>query len=268
MFCSCLPSRQRDNLSSRALYPEQDSSGHEDCYSDNDDNDHDEDYSVRYPRALSYFQQQSQAEDPHHRLKDHQEDDGNPWPTSFSNGRLSKQANQSYEGAGGRQGGSRNYTRRPNPFRTFGNDKDLDNNEEGASGERNHCRTTAMTSFEPYRDDDDDDECDDENQTLLKGHHRSKILPKMDHTPFRIKTDDTHPSPQEVRAPTSMFLSSQPRSRPKSRPPRNPQGRMIWRDEEDGVADAEDILDVDALIAEQVREKEREWGIIPIIYMS
>ncbi|KAF9362792.1 hypothetical protein BGX34_005472 [Mortierella sp. NVP85] len=257
MFCPCLPRRQRDNLSSRAFYPDQDSSG----YSDNDDhdNDHDHSYSAQYPRPLSYFQQHhSRTEDhssithPNHDNSNNNND--NPWPSNFYNGRFSRQVNRSYEGESGR-----NSPRRPNnPFRTLSQDK----------GGRE--TDTGITSFEPYRDDhegyDDDDEEEDEHQKLLKGppSSRSKILPKMDFPPFRVKTafsnvDDngTHHSLQEVRAPIAVSLSTQPRA--KRRSPRNPQGRMLWKDHDDnddnhdGMADAEDILDVDALIAEQER---------------
>ena len=129
-----------------------------------------------------------------------------------------------------------------------------------------------MTSFESYRDDDDeddqhregyddDDECDNEHQGLLKGHHRTQLLPKMDYTPFKLRTplfsnnNDTHSSLQEVRAPSSMSLSSQPRSKP-----RNPQGKRTWKDNDDGMADAEEILDVNDLIAEQVSFGDRCKG--------
>ncbi|KAG0213117.1 hypothetical protein BGX31_001337 [Mortierella sp. GBA43] len=285
MFCCpCLPRRQRDNLSSRALYPDQDSSGYEDGYSD-DDNDHDDDrqYSAQYPRRLSYFQQQSRGgaggagggggED--HRLgmnDDHQQgginnnnnNNSNPWPSNFHNGRFSRQVNRSLEASSGASG--RNYPRRPNPFRTFdkdGSDGD-DSRGRGRHGDTRDGRT-GMTSFEPYRDDDDeedqhregyddDDECDNEHQGLLKGHHRTQLLPKMDYTPFKLRTplfldsNDTHSSLQEVRAPSSLSLSSQPRSKP-----RNPQGKRTWKDNDDGMADAEEILDVNDLIAEQER---------------
>ncbi|KAK3825884.1 MAG: hypothetical protein J3Q66DRAFT_110907 [Benniella sp.] len=257
MFCPCLPRRQRDNLSSRAFYPDQDSSG----YSDNDDhdNDHDHSYSVQYPRPLSYFQQHHSRTEDHSSSTHPSHDNDNPWPSNFYNGRFSRQVNRSYEGGSG----GRNSPRRSNnPFRTLSHDKD---------GSRE--TDTGITSFEPYRDDhegydDDDDEEEDEHQKLLKSppssSSRSKILSKMDFPPFRVKTafsnvDDngTHHSLQEVRAPIAVSLSTQPRAKPRS--PRNPQGRMLWKDHDDnddnhdGMADAEDILDVDALIAEQER---------------
>lgn len=40
---------------------------------------------------------------------------------------------------------------------------------------------------------------------------------------------------------------------------------MIWQDDEDGMADAEDILDVDALIAEQVREREKKRRVLTLM---
>jgi len=261
MFCPCLPRRQRDNLSSRAFYPDQDSSG----YSDNDDhdNDHDHSYSAQYPRPLSYFQQQHHSRTEDHPSSTHPNHDNNnnnnenPWPSNFYNGRFSRQVNRSYEG----ESGGRNSPRRSNnPFRTLSHDKDGRETD------------TGITSFEPYRDDhegyDDDDEEEDEHQKLLKGppSSRSKILSKMDFPPFRVKTafstvDDngTHHSLQEVRAPIAVSPSTQPRTKPRS--PRNPQGRMLWKDHDDkddnhdGMADAETILDVDALIAEQVKKE-------------
>ncbi|KAF9951148.1 hypothetical protein BGZ65_006149 [Modicella reniformis] len=238
MFCPCLPRRQRDNLLSRAFYPDQDSSGYSDNDNDND-NDDDDDYR-RYPishlRPQSYFQQQSRAE-PHH---SDQSNNNNPWPSNFSNGRSSSQTN-----------------RKSNPFRTLsrgdsedgdGDGDGCDDNESGRreEGKRHHRQhrsqlETGITSFEPYRDDDSD-EGDNENQKLLKENRTKKILPKMDYTPYTIKSvDDTHS--------TSQSLSSQSRSRP----PRNPQGKMTWQDDDDGLASAEDILDVNALIAEQER---------------
>jgi hypothetical protein len=79
------------------------------------------------------------------------------------------------------------------------------------------------------------------------------IHAKMDVSPYKVfdSVSTTHPTM------TSMTTAIAARSGRTLRPPRNPQGKMRWRDgdsddNEDGEADAEEIIDVDALIAEQV----------------
>ncbi|KAI8601863.1 hypothetical protein EDD21DRAFT_94727, partial [Dissophora ornata] len=149
----------------------------------------------------------------------------------------SRQANRSRssDGVGPSHGRShglagRSSSRKPNPFRTPRHDDDQDRVEE-----------TGVTSFEPYHDDDSDDDNNTSQVTQEPGHEGQNALnnptaihPKMAYTPYRVQTGSpsTNPSRKRVRAP------------------RNPQGKMAWMDDED-EEDANEVIDVDALIAEQ-----------------
>ncbi|KAG0366027.1 hypothetical protein BC939DRAFT_457830 [Gamsiella multidivaricata] len=234
MFCPCLPRKQRDNLLSRSLYPDQDSSGHED-YSDEDDNGY---QPYRHSHTQSHYPHTSRA-----RLQSMEpsssppnasgSNNDNPWPSRFSNGRLSRHANQ-------HSSQDRSNLRKPNPFRTPYRDDDNDDDEDqegvDANGERTTTTTTTtttgagITSFEPYRDDDSEEDS-------------KAIHPKMDYPSNRIRSSST----------TATSINPSPAKR-FVRAPRNPQGKsMAWGDEDDGYGDAEEVIDVDALIAEQER---------------
>ncbi|KAF9131214.1 hypothetical protein BGX30_013195 [Mortierella sp. GBA39] len=267
LCCSCLPRKQRDNLSSRSLYPDQDSSGHDD-YSDEDD------YYPSHARLESLAPSSSSSSQPYSR-------NNNPWPSSLSNGRFSKQSSRG------------SHQRKPNPFRNPYRD---DNDEEGDGGEAGdggsngggggggvvRDKGIGITSFAPYRDDSGSDdggsgssaeaedeeredrrlgrelrmgangEPKDESTSNSHGHGGSalqnptRVNAKMDVTPYRIFDSSS----------TTTTTTTRVRS---ARPPRNPQGKMRWHDgdissdNEDGEVDAEEVIDVDALIAEQER---------------
>lgn len=271
LCCSCLPRKQRDNLSSRSLYPDQDSSGHDD-YSDEDD------YYPSHAQLESLAPSSSSSSQPY---SNSFRNNNNPWPSGFSNGRFSKQSSR-----GSQQ-------RKPNPFRTPYHD---DSDEEGDGGEGgggsindtgggggSRDKGVGITSFAPYRDDSDSDdaengsgaEAEDEergdrrlgreikmggsrepkDESTSNGHGHShggsalqnptRVHAKKDVSPYRVFDSSS----------TTTTTSTRARS---ARPPRNPQGKMRWHDgdissdNEDGEADAEEVIDVDALIAEQV----------------
>ncbi|KAF9105444.1 hypothetical protein BGX29_012210 [Mortierella sp. GBA35] len=283
LCCPCLPRKQRDNLSSRSLYPDQDSSGHDD-YSDDDDND----YNHHHHHYPSYARLEALAPAPYTSSSTSAypsfRNNSNPWPSSFSNGRFSKQSSRG------------NSQRKSNPFRTpyhdddddGDGDEDGDNYEGGQNGIGSEGKgqgrgSVGVTSFAPYRDDSDSDEGEREreNRRRLRREQQPKngssgsgsgsepkdesncsssggngngngsalqnptrIYPKMEVSPYRV-FDSTTTATATMRRP---------------RPPRNPQGKMHWRDGkdddddiEDGEADAEEVIDVDALIAEQDR---------------
>ncbi|KAG9072523.1 hypothetical protein KI688_000294 [Linnemannia hyalina] len=267
LCCPCLPRKQRDNLSSRSLYPDQDSSGHDD-YSDEDD------YYPSHARLESLAPSSSSSSQPY-------SNNNSPWPSGLSNGRFSKQSSRG------------SHQRKPNPFRTPYHD---DNDEEGDGREAGdgasngggsgggviRDKGVGITSFAPYRDDSGSDnggsgsgaeaegeeredrrlrrelrmggsgEPKDESTSNDHGHGGSalqnptRVHAKMDVSPYRIfdSSSSTTTTTTRVRS---------------ARPPRNPQGKMRWHDgdissdNEDGEVDAEEVIDVDALIAEQER---------------
>lgn len=267
LCCSCLPRKQRDNLSSRSLYPDQDSSGHDD-YSDEDD------YYPSHARLESLTPSSTSSSQPY---SNSFRNNNNPWPSSFSNDRFSKQASR-----GSQQ-------RKPNPFNSPYRD---DSDEEGDVGEASESSSNGggegggkrdqdigITSFAPYRDDSDSDgggngsgaEAEDEEREDRRlgrelkmgdsdepkdesnGHvhggsalqNPTRVHAKMDVSPYRVFDSSS----------TTAKTMTHARS---ARLPRNPQGKMRWHDSdissnnEDGEADAEEVIDVDALIAEQV----------------
>ncbi|KAF9937738.1 hypothetical protein BGZ67_000950 [Mortierella alpina] len=264
IFCSCLPRKQRDNLSSRALYHDQDSSSGLDDYSGDDDDDYN--YHDRYrnsPARLealrpSLVADSAESTTPH-----------NPWPSSFSNGRFSKQANHHRHPRQSSSLGSRGQ-RKPNPFRaeepyrddTSSEDDHVDGDEDGGS---NRIRASSSSSrtrksiFKPYRDDESDEDAEAlrEHQymttTSSSGQEvqdAPRIYPKMEYTPYRVET--------------GVLTGGQAQNPRRMRTPRNPQGQHMasWQDDEDedkrgqnsaDAADAEEVIDVDALIAEQER---------------
>ncbi|KAF9997487.1 hypothetical protein BGZ80_011224 [Entomortierella chlamydospora] len=224
MFCPCLPRKQRDNLSSRSLYPDQDSSGPDD-YTDEDEPSNTHSH-YHYPRAQLESLGPSY---PNRNTVNNDDNTNNPWPSRFSNGRFSRHANRASLGSGS--------SRKPNPFRT----PYKDDYDEEDSNDNSH-----NTSFAPYHDDSDDD--DDNNvkkdyrvleaRESREGSDRNaiddstKIHARMEFAPYRVQTEAI--PPRKVRAP------------------RNPHGRMAWYDDEE-FDDAEEVIDVDALIAEQDR---------------
>ncbi|KAF9575373.1 hypothetical protein EC968_003424 [Mortierella alpina] len=271
LFCSCLPRKQRDNLSSRALYHDQDSSSGLDDYSD----DEDDPYHDRYRNSPARLE----ALRPSLARDSTDSTTHNPWPSSFAvNGRFSKQANhhpnhQHYpqsSSRGSRRGGGQS-PRKPNPFREEGpyrDDTSSDDEEEGsnvaarASSSSFLPRQKKKSIFRPYRDDESEEDAEalreeeeDPYTTLWTNREGGptqvqdapRMYPKMEYTPYRVETG------------VSTGQPGPPRRR---MPPRNPQGQhMAWRDDgkEDrrgpssADADAEEIIDVDALIAEQER---------------
>ncbi|KAG0281457.1 hypothetical protein BGZ95_003492 [Linnemannia exigua] len=253
LCCSCLPRKQRDNLSSRSLYPDQDSSGHDD-YSDDDNYDH-------YPSRLETLGNNSNSNHSNY----------NPWPSSFSNGRFSR-------------GGNAPHQRKPNPFRTAYHDSDGDDDSDDEAvanrndgGGQRKGKGMGFTSFAPYRDDSDsgdsadalgEEQAGEEDRRLPKEpktmgssepkdessssalQNPTRIHAKMDISPYKVF--DTVSTAHPITTATTT------RGGRPLRPPRNPQGKMRWHDgdsddNEDGAADAEEIIDVDALIAEQER---------------
>ncbi|KAF9148508.1 hypothetical protein BG015_009748 [Linnemannia schmuckeri] len=273
LCCSCLPRKQRDNLSSRSLYPDQDSSGHDD-YSDEDD------YYPSHARLESLAPASSSSSS--NPYSNSFRNNSNPWPSSFSNGRFSKQSSR-----GSQQ-------RKPNPFRTPYRD-DSDDNDDDEAGEGNNNgggrgsgnKGIGITTFAPYRDDSDSDnggEVEDgedrhlrrepkadgsgepKDESSSNGHGNSalrnptRIHPKMDVSPYRVFDSVSTPSGAAAAGFLKPQLTSTTMTRARStHPPRNPQGKMRWHDgdsntdNEDGEADAEEVIDVDALIAEQER---------------
>lgn len=151
----------------------------------------------------------------------------------------------------------------------------------GGGGVGSRDKGVGITSFAPYRDDSDsydggngsgaeaeDEEREDrrlgrelkmdgsgepKDESTSNGHvhggsalqNPTRIHAKMDVSPYRLFDSSS----------TTTTTTTRARS---ARPPRNPQGKMWWHDgeissdNEDREADAEEAIDVDALIAEQV----------------
>ncbi|KAG0205826.1 hypothetical protein BGX28_002606 [Mortierella sp. GBA30] len=260
IFCSCLPRKQRDNLSSRSLYPDQDSSGPEDYYSDDDDDDDDTDYGnnsrPHYTRArLESLGRSREISGQYH-----------PWPSTFSNGRSFSRYNNSSRSDSERKNGQR----KPNPFSAPYQDDYDDTDQEGQELEQQEVegedrnlsarrKETRHTIFKPYRDDDSGSDGDDDavhDHTTLKselkevesGHSQDlKIYPKrLEYAPYNVVGSSFGLSADEHASPRKVV-----------RKPRNPHGNMTWhdddKDEDKGGADAQEDIDVDALIAEQER---------------
>jgi len=227
LLCPCLPQKQRDNLSSRSLYLD-DSSGQED-YSDDDEYMRiGPEHSHQGSRArLQSFLARPSA--PYSKTTSPPLE--NAWPSTLSNGRFSRHS-------------SRNKSqRKPNPFQAPYRDDDSDDNDAADGDEDGYPddhtaangsesldkRRGRRTSFEPYHDNDSDDELSPVRVSGDTGRTHAKSA----HSPYRV---EVAPVPQRMRVP------------------RNTQGKMIWGDEdEDGQEnDAEEVIDVDALLAEQV----------------
>ncbi|KAF9962326.1 hypothetical protein BGZ72_007379 [Mortierella alpina] len=248
IFCSCLPRKQRDNLSSRALYTDQDSSSGLDDYSGDED-----DYHDRYrngPARLEALRPSMSRDSSSH----------NPWPSGVSNGRFSRQANhhqQQHRHSSSLGSRGSNTQRTPNPFRAeepyrddTSSDDDGDENERGdivARASSSSSSRTKRSIFKPYRDDESDEDAEElrehQHTAPLAGQEvqdAARMYPKMEYAPYRVET-----------------AVSTSRTKPR-RTPRNPQGKMTWHDEDEdklghGSADAEEVIDVDALFAEQER---------------
>ncbi|KAF9327225.1 hypothetical protein BG006_009428 [Podila minutissima] len=193
LCCPCLPRKQRDNLSSRSLYLDQDSLGQDD-YSDEED---------EYQAHASLFTSlppSSFSPNTHHTQPNY-----SPWPSGLSNGRFSRHS--TFTGK-----------RKPNPFRGFTTSPEQENQEE--EQERRSSSEGEEQDLKPYRDDEDDDDNNDEYKHATHKREEGNAL----NNPTAIHAQ-THYAP-------------------------NPQGKMAWFD---GEEDAEEVIDVDALIAEQER---------------
>lgn len=220
LCCPCLPRKQRDNLSSRSLYLDQDSSGQDD-YSDDDD-----DYQA-HSSLLTSFPPSSSSPNTHHTQPNH-----NPWPSGLSNGRFSRHSTLTGK-------------RKPNPFRGFTASPEQEDQEQ--EQERRLSSEGEERDFKPYRDDDDDDDDNDKyEQDIRKREEENNALnnptatyAQTHHAPYRVST-----LPQPFSQSTTTSTNGK-----RVRPPRNPQGKMAWLDGGEG---AEEVIDVDALIAEQV----------------
>ncbi|KAG0290684.1 hypothetical protein BGZ96_005838 [Linnemannia gamsii] len=266
LCCSCLPRKQRDNLSSRSLYPDQDSSGHDDYSDDDDDQQH-------YPSHARLESLAPSSSSLLHPYSNSFRNNNNPWPSSFSNGRFSKQSSRSSQ------------QRKPNPFRTsYRDDSDDDDENEIGEGSNNGGRHGGggsrdngieITSFAPYRDDIEsedggadaevegggsgepkDESSSSKNSSALQ--NPTKIHPKMDVLPYRVFDSVSTGFPEPRLASSSSTTTTTTTRVRLARPPRNPQGKMRWHDGdssdyEDGEADAEEAIDVEVLIAEQER---------------
>ncbi|GJJ68801.1 hypothetical protein EMPS_01147 [Entomortierella parvispora] len=216
LFCPCLPQKQRDNLSSRSLYLD-DSSGQED-YSDDDEymrvgSEHP--HQGSRARLQSFLARPSSAYP-----KTTSPPLENAWPSTLSNGRFS------------RHSGKSTNQRKPNPFQaSYRDDDDGDNESDesgcpnndhrAANGRGSNNRRRMKTSFESYHDDDSDDES-------------SLGRVSEDTSRAHAKRVEVAPVPHRMNVP------------------RNTKGKMIWGDEVD-EDDAEEVIDVDALLAEQER---------------
>ncbi|KAF9288518.1 hypothetical protein BGZ68_000147 [Mortierella alpina] len=231
IFCPCLPRKQRDNLSSRALYHDQDSSSGLDDYSGDEDDYYHDRYRNNPASRLEALRPSTVKDSSSTTTTTH----NNPWPSSFSNGRFSRPANhhqlqhqQRHSNSLGSRG-SGGSQRKPNPFRPYRDDTSSDEDEDenkvcdrvkrpSSSSSSSSSSRTRNPIFKPYRDDDESDE------------------------------DVKEARPRRMRTP------------------RNPQGQMAWQDDENedeedkdkrgqgsADADAEEVIDVDALIAEQER---------------
>ncbi|KAF9379038.1 hypothetical protein CPC16_010991 [Podila verticillata] len=213
LCCPCLPTKQRDNLSSRSLYLDQDSSGQDD-YSDDDD-----EYQA-HSSLLTSLGPSSSSPNTHHTQPNY-----NPWPSSFSNGRFSRHSTLTGK-------------RKSNPFRGF-----TSSPEQEGEDERRSSSEGGERDMKPYRDDESDHERDT--------HEREEDNALNNPTAVHAQT---HYAPYRVSALPQPFSPQQQHSTAdgkRIRPPRNPQGKMAWFDGED--EDAEEVIDVDALIAEQER---------------
>ncbi|KAF9927065.1 hypothetical protein FBU30_003527 [Linnemannia zychae] len=208
----------------------------------------------------------------------------NPWPSGFSNGRFSKHSSRGYH--------QRKPNPFRTPYRDDEDDGDEDDsgsegnhNKVGRGKMKN--RDLKEMDFVPYRDDpdsQDDDAIRLNSQNERKQDHQLQREPKItnsnghhDHheskgesssgndsgafkNPTRIHAKMMDTSPYRVfddPIPATVTQTISKNAGRSSRPPRNPQGKMRWpdrdSDNEDGEADAEEIIDVNALIAEQER---------------
>jgi hypothetical protein len=208
----------------------------------------------------------------------------NPWPSGFSNGRFSKHSSRASQ--------QRKPNPFRTPYRDDSDDDDDDvevgegnsggGHREGGSKDKG----IGITSFAPYRDDTDSDdggaeaeadvgrrlrrepnisgEPKDESSSSNNGNghggnplqNPTRIHPKMDVAPYMVFDSVSTGLPEPRLASSSTTTSTAMRVR-SARPPRNPQGKMRWHDgdssdNEDGEADVEEAIDVNALIAEQV----------------
>ncbi|KAF9914532.1 hypothetical protein BX616_008117 [Lobosporangium transversale] len=242
IFCPCLPRKQRDNLSSRSLYLDQDSSG----YSDDDDA-----YTPAHVHPYHHSRSRSRLEalDSDNYYHDSIDDSINPWPTKFSNSRFSRNANQ----AGFAKSHSRNHSPFEIPYRDDTDDDDDSHQQQQNQQQQNYPkngsesnrgansgkdpieRESGIAMFVPYRDDENDSTNHDDNGISIGSRNTrnssTKVYPKANYTPYNIHAEMV-PSPRKLRAP------------------RNLHDKVAWDDTED---DAEEVLDVDALIAEQER---------------
>ncbi|KAI1314404.1 hypothetical protein EDD11_002191 [Mortierella claussenii] len=242
LFCSCLPRKQRDNLSSRSLYPDQDSSEPDD-YSDDDNDENEYPYSSRHLHSRAQLQSLGRGLRPLNTDSPHNAGDTRPWPQStFSNSRFSRSTIDSVDLSG------RSKIYKHNTFRTPYRD-DGDDSDNGGEA-RDSVQQTGRARFTPYRDDDDDHDMsnhskDFDEDTGNSNDYRSGQKVLSDSIRIYSKTEDApYKGNQEVTADAAMVITSR-----KARLPRNPQGKMAWDDEED----AEEVIDVDELIAEQER---------------
>jgi len=192
----------------------------QDDYSDDDD-----DYQA-HSSLLTSLGPPSSSPNTHHTQPNH-----NPWPSSFSNGRFSRHSTLTGK-------------RKSNPFRGFTASPDQEEEDERRSSSEGGER-----DMKPYRDDDSDYEHNtherEEDNAL---NNPTAIHAQTHHAPYRMFT---------LPQPFSQHQHSTTDGK-RTRSPRNPQGKMAWFDGEE--EDAEEVIDVDALIAEQVK--------MPIFFFS
>ncbi|KAF9407344.1 hypothetical protein BGZ94_002745 [Podila epigama] len=299
--CSCLPRKQRDNLSSRALYLDQDSSGHDEYYSDddnynynynfNDDRMDDENngrsggyYSshsalltnlkLGQPTTMKnnfsqpkdyywYHNNNSNSNSNGNRIRSSNDNDNDndnpPWPSKFTNGHFSRLSTPTGE-------------RKSNVFRGFtsspGHMDESDESDTENINDSSSPSSSCQGFTRPYKDSSSDDDTDHESD--VGGVHRNKINKINSNNNRTAIHAQTHFEPYEAQvnndnndttSPGGMshtrLLTSLAGKR--TRPPRNPQGKMVWmhtdddNDDDDGEQDAKEVIDVDALIAEQER---------------
>ncbi|KAG0046409.1 hypothetical protein BGZ83_008422 [Gryganskiella cystojenkinii] len=240
LFCPCFPQKQRDNLSSRSVYLD-DSSGPEDYTDDEDDHDliqeQRQQQQLRHQssraRLQSFLAQSSSSSSSPYTKRTTQPPLENAWPSTLSNGRFSR-----YSSHVERQ-------RKPNPFQEPYRDDDDDEEEEedGGGGDsddrrRRRERRKRVTAFESYHDDDSEEGDEPGSKGIIDNSLRIHAKEATVSTPHLVSLA---PVAQRMRVPKSR------------------QRNLFSSDEENEVEevaedeDAEEVIDVDALISEQER---------------
>ncbi|KAG0238256.1 hypothetical protein BGW42_006536 [Actinomortierella wolfii] len=312
LCCSCLPRRQRDNLSSRAFYPDQDS-GLEDFSEDEYEYRHHHQYRQERSHPQGYFfkshQYHHQRQQPRRQSRRHNNGSSSSSSRSGSDLEFGTLISRPYrdedqdqednvhdeeqqQGGAGQKGSAKwpsqytngveyspRFIRRPNPFKNNENSSH-DKTRRRDSLTRGGHPNEADDEYEDQVESDSDEESSGDEHDQLLGRAKKKAcasyrtrdrLPRKntlnrtgkEYDAQSIGTDPTQPyriistglmtktGGDGARANDQGSQQSQPPS--KNQQQRRPDwlGRDLGDD--NGEADAEEIFDVEGLIAEQER---------------